>query len=200
MATRLTIHTGIDKWIELLLLLVLPRLMFLLTAVGAYSSSKHLEFAVGFGLSGFVLGALISVVLKLLIRVDIYTLPVNIFLICYFSYMIFFYVACQALPFILLFVGLLSAICWKRRCLHAGKNKSSLSYEQFRVSFFTSVFTGIFTMLSFVALLIDPQPIGWLSVFAPMLVNLQLPSFILIMTSCSALMAYLQFKISKLAF
>ncbi|HBL72740.1 MAG TPA: hypothetical protein DD409_07605 [Bacteroidales bacterium] len=200
MPSRLNVHNGLDKWIELALLLVLPMLMFLLTGIGAYWSSKHLEFSVATGLIAFVVGAFISVVIKLIIRIDIYTLPSYIFLICYFTFMLFFYLICQALPILLPLIGLLSAVCWKRRCLHTGKYKSSIPFEQFRVSLFTAVFTGLFTMLSFLILLTGVQPIGWLRFFVPILMPLQLPVYILVMTTFSALMAYIQFKLSKLAF
>lgn len=200
MRPHVTIHPWLDKWIEIALMLALPMLLFLLTAIGAYSSSKHVEFAVVAGLFGFLVGAVISMVIKLLVRIDIYTLPIYVFLICYFIFMLFFYLTCQAIPFLLPFVGMFASISWKRRCLHNDNRKFRLSFERFRVSFFTAFFTGLFTLFSFLALLSGIPPIGWLEALVPIMAPLHLPVFILVMLTCSALMAYLQFNLSKWVF
>lgn len=187
----------IDTLLTILFFLVMPLLLFTTVSILSFSISGNILASFTSGMFGFIIGLIITLILRKFVYMTVFEIPPIMLIISYVIYVLFFYTLLQGLPFLVFIAGIFVGLYYRRSFVVLRKPVEEYSYKVFQLSFLTSVTIGIFSLFTCCILyfhLSDLENLMRVQVFID---SLPRPIAALVLITGCALISLIQFLLTK---
>lgn len=187
----------LDNFIKLLFFLVLPLLLYTTASMLSYSLSNTTMTAFQSGLFGFIMGGIITVILRKFVLMTVFEIPPVMLLISYFVYALFFYTLLQGVPFLVLLSGIFVGLYYRRSYVFLQKPSDEYEFKVFQLSFLTAVTIGLLSLFTSCLLFFKASELSCLKQVQPFIDSLPRPTAALVLVTSCAIISLIQFLLTK---
>jgi len=165
---------------------------------GPYIFNLDMILCLLIALACFFIGISFISLFRKLVQINIDEIPVSILIFYFLIYSFLCHTLLMGIPILIIFVGMLAGHHWVTKIIRKKTHSESIDFEIFRVSLFTAVMIGLFSLLSsfYIVFNIHISPI--LDQLIISTNQIEKPILVMLLICCSAVISLMQFLATKL--
>jgi hypothetical protein len=174
----------------------IPFFCFLVSWWGTFIITHDQNIIIIASFSGLGIGIIISLMIKLVSKPDIYGLSIPVLIMVYLFYNGVLFAMFMGIPFFHLFLGIIAGYYWAKYLINH-KKITDYKREIRRISLFTSIVIGIVCMFSALVALINKSTIGDLKLMFNLPFDISRPMLIAFIVTGGILLIIVQYMLVK---
>lgn len=187
----------LDSFLTFLFSLVMPLLLFTTAAILSFSISNNILIAFESGIFGFIVGGILTVILRKFVFMTLFEIPTTMLFISYIIYVLFFYTLLQGIPFLVILAGVFVGMYYRRSFVVMQKPKEEFEFKVFQLSFLTAVTIGLLSLFTCSLIYFHLYDFEHLKHMQALIDSLPRPIAALVLITASAIISHIQFLLTK---